>query len=66
MVKLKVADNVAQRRGRQVFDSDHGVFHAIGIQFRVGDLIVDDRIDLHMNVIAGDNRLRRKIENLLL
>ena len=66
LVEFKVTDDVAQCGCRQIFDSDHGMLHAVGIQLRVGNLIIDDRINLHMHVIAGDNRLRRKIEHLLL
>ena len=39
---------------------------AVGVQLRVGYLEVDDRVDLHGDIILGDNGLRREVGYLLL
>ena len=39
---------------------------AVGIELGIGDLEVDDGVDLHGDVILGNNRLGRIVKNLLL
>ena len=34
-------------------------------QLTIGDLVENNRVDLHTNIILGDNGLRREIRNLL-
>ena len=64
-VQFQFADNVTQRRCRQVLDGVHRIFDAVGKQFRVGYLKINDGVDHHRNVVFGDNRLRLKIEHAL-
>ena len=66
LVQLQVADDVAQGGGGQVLDGSHGVFHPVGIQLGVGDLEVDHGINLHGDVVFGDDGLGREIHHLLL
>ena len=66
MVELHIADDVPQRRCGKVFNRRNRALHAVGIQLRVGDLEIDDRVDLHRDVVLGDHGLRREIDDLLL
>ena len=43
-----------------------GPFDAVGVESRGCDLIIDDGVDLHGDVILGDHGLRRIVEHLLL
>ncbi len=65
MVKLKLTDDVTKRCCRKIFDCRNRAFNAVCIELRVCNLIENDRVDLHGNVILCDNGLRRKINNLL-
>ena len=42
------------------------MLYAIGVELGVGDLKVDDRVDLHGHIILGNDRLRGKVHHLLL
>ncbi len=64
MVQLQLADDVPERGGGEVLNRGKGPLHAVGVQLRVGDLKIDDRVDLHGHVVFGDDRLRRKIDDL--
>ena len=66
MVQLHIADDIPQGGGGQAFNGQDGTLHAVGIQLGVGHLVKDDGIDLHGDIILGDNRLRRKVHHLLL
>jgi hypothetical protein len=66
LVELEVADDVAQRGGGQRLHGDHRVLDAVGVELRVGDLVVDDGVDLHGDVVLGDDGLRGIVEHLLL
>ena len=66
LVQLQIADDVAQGGGGQILDGAHGVLHTVGVQLGIGDLEVDDRVDLHGDVILGDQAgWGRKIHHLL-
>ena len=39
---------------------------AVGVQLRIGYLEIDDRVDLHGDIILGDNGLRGEVCYLLL
>ena len=65
LVKLQVADEVAQRRGREVLDRKDRLLDAIGVELRVGDLVVNDGVDLHGDVVLRDDGLRREVRDLL-
>ena len=41
------------------------MLHAVGVQLGVGDLEINDRVDLHGDVILGDHGLGRKVRYLL-
>ena len=66
MVKLKVTDDVTERGGGQILDRLQRLLDTVGIQLRIGDLEEHDGIDLHGDVILGDNRLRIEVRDLLL
>ena len=65
LVQLHIADDVAEGGGCQVLNGVHGVLHAVGVQLGVGDLEINDRVDLHGDVILGDHRLGREVRYLL-
>ena len=44
----------------------HGIFHAVGVQLGVSDLEVDHGVDLHGDVILGDDGLGGEVHHLLL
>ena len=66
LVQLQVADDVAQGGGGEVLNGGHGVLHAVGVQLGVGDLEVDHGVDLHGDVVLGDDGLGREVHHLLL
>ena len=66
LVQLQLADDVTQGRSRQIFDGVHGVFHTVGIELGVGDLKIEDSVDLHGDVVLGDHGLGREICHLFL
>ncbi len=66
LIQLHIADDIAQRGGRQVLNGAHRVLDTVGIQLGVGDLEVDDGIDLHGDVILGDDGLGIEVGHLLL
>ena len=42
------------------------MLNAVGIELRVGDLEIDNGVDLHRDVVLCDDGLRRVVEDLLL
>ena len=66
MVQLHFADDVAQGGGRQALDGGNGLVDAVGVELGIHHLKEHHGIDLHGNVIAGDDRLRGKVCHLLL
>ena len=65
MVQLHLADDVAQRGGRQALDGRDGLVDAIGVELGIHHLKEDHGVDLHGDVIAGDDRLRGEVGDLL-
>ena len=63
--QMTVLEQRVERR-RQIFDRHDRIFHTISKQLRIRDLVKDDRIDPHRDIILCNNRLRRKISNLFL
>ena len=66
LVQLQLADDVTQGGSGQILDGAHGILHAVGVQLGIGDLEVDDRVDLHGDVVLGDDRLGVEVRHLLL
>ena len=66
LVELEIADEVTQRRCREVLDREDRLLDAVGVELRVGDLVVDDGVDLHGDVVLRDDGLRREVRDLLL
>jgi hypothetical protein len=54
------ADHVAQRRDGELFDRRDEVLDLIRRGLGIGDLEVDDRVDVDHQVVLGDHRLRRE------
>ena len=52
-------------RGRERLHGHHRVLHTVGIELGVGDLEVDNGVDLHGDVILRDDGLGRIVEHLL-
>ena len=66
LVQLQLTDDVAQGGGGEVLNGAHGILHAIGVELGVGDLKIDDGVDLHGNIVLGDDGLGVEIRHLLL
>ena len=62
----EATDDVTQRGGGQVLNGTHGVLNTVGKELGVGDLVVHNGVDLHGDVILGDNGLGRIVQHLLL
>ncbi len=60
MVQLHLADHIAQRGLRELLDRVGQVRNLVGRAHRVGDLGVDQRIDLDHHVVLGDHVLPRE------
>ena len=65
-VKFQLTDNISERSCRQVFNRIHRVFNAVGIELRIGNLKIDNRVDHHGNVVLCNNRLGLKVEHSFL
>jgi hypothetical protein len=55
----------AQRRDRDLLDTDDVVRDLVDRGLGVEHLVVDDRVDVHRQVVLGDHRLRRERDHLL-
>ena len=66
MVQLHLADDVPQRGGGQVLDGGDGILHPVGVELGVGNLKIHHRVNLHGDIVLGDDRLGREVDNLLL
>ena len=65
VIEIELADDVAQRRQRQLLEAPRQVLHLVGRAHRIGDEVVDDRVHLHRHVVARDHRLRLDLGDLL-
>ena len=65
VIEIELADDVAQRRQRQLLEAPAQVLHLVGGAHRIGDQVVDDRIHFHRHVVARDDRLRLDLRDLL-
>ena len=59
------ADDVSKRRDGELLDGGHRVGDLIGRGDRIRHLIVDDGVDGDVDVVRGDDRLRREGNDLL-
>lgn len=66
LLQIHVADDVAHGGDAQVLNGGHGPLHPVGVELRVGDLEVENRVDLHGDVVLGDDGLGREVHHLLL
>ena len=64
-VEFQFTDNITKRGRGQVFNRRQRRFYTVSVKLRVGNLEKYDRINLHGNIIFGDNRLRCEINHLL-
>jgi hypothetical protein len=60
LLQRHAADHVAQGGGGQLLDADDVIADLVDRRLWVGHLEVDDRVDVHGQVVLGDHRLRRK------
>ena len=65
LVERHRADHVAERRHREQVDRREVVGDLVRRRLRVGDLEVDDRLDVHDDVVLRDHGLRRERDDLL-
>ena len=65
-IQFQITDDITKGGCCQVFDCHHRIFHTVGKQSGVGNLIEHNRINSHGNVILCDNRLRREVRYLFL
>ena len=65
LLEVERADDVAQRRDGELLDALDEVGDLVDGRLRVDDLVVDDRVDAHDEVVARDDRLRRERDDLL-
>ena len=65
LLERHAADDVAQRRHRELLDRLDVVRDLVRRGLRVVHLEVDDRVDVHDEVVLGDDRLRRERDDLL-
>ena len=66
VVKLKLADDISERCCSKIFNRRNGILNAVSIKLRVGDLIENNGVNLHCNVVLCNNGLRLEVNNLLL
>jgi hypothetical protein len=62
LVEFQIADQVTERGGREVFMAFKGR-STRSVSSWIGHLEVNDGVDLHGDVILGDDRLRREVVN---
>ena len=65
LLQIQGADQVAQRGGGELLDGLDEVRDLVGGVARVGNLVVDDRVDGDHRLVGGDDRLRREVGDLL-
>ena len=65
LIQFQIANDVTQSGSGEGFHSDHGLLHAVGVQLGICNLEIHNGINLHGNVILGDNGLGRIVQNLL-
>src|SRR5699024_130666 len=65
-VEVEVADDVPEGGRRQVLDRRNRAVNAVGEQLRIGNQVEDDGVDLHRDVVLGDDRLGREIDDVFL
>jgi hypothetical protein len=65
LLEVERADDVAQRGDGELLDALDEVGDLVDRRLRVDDLVVDDRVDAHDEVVARDDRLRREGHDLL-
>jgi non-ribosomal peptide synthetase component F len=65
LLQVHAADDVAQRRLRELLDGLDVVLGLVGRPDRVDDLEVDDRVDADHQVVLGDDALRRERDDRL-
>ena len=66
LVQLHLTDDITKSRGRQILKTGNRALNAVGVQLRIKNLTEYDRVDLHGDVIFGNNGLRREVKHLLL
>src|SRR6185312_14819368 len=64
-IELHAADDAAQRRLGELRDREHVVRRAVRSKPRIGDLVVQDAVDLQLRVVLRDADLRRYVERRL-
>ena len=66
LVKLHTADDITKGGRVQILKRADRAVDAVRIEPRVKDLEINDRVDLHRNIVLGDNIRRSEVTDLLL
>ena len=64
LVEFHFADDVAQRRARQGLDGVREVLHRVRGLLRIGDAVIEHRVDVDGDVVLGDDRLAGEVQHL--
>lgn len=65
-VKLKLADNITQRRCGEILKRAHRIYGTVCIQLRIVYAVEYNGVDLHRYIVLGYDRLRGRINDLFL
>src|ERR1043165_3574886 len=65
MVQVHVAHHRAHAGDRQLHDAAHQIIHLVNSLYGIGNLPVNDRVNVNGDVVSSDDGLRRQIEILL-
>ena len=65
LIELHLADDVAERRARERLERKRQILDGVCRLLRIGDAIIDHRVDVDGHVVFGDHRLAREVQHLL-
>src|ERR1019366_5724280 len=63
-IEFHLTDDVAKRGARQRLERIRQVLHGVGGFLRVGDSVVQDRMDVDRHIVLRDHGLTREVEHL--
>ncbi|MCU0649064.1 MAG: hypothetical protein MUF00_13775 [Gemmatimonadaceae bacterium] len=64
LIELDLANDVAQRRARERLEGKRQILHRVSGLLRIGDAVVEHRVDVDRHVVLRDHRLAREVEHL--
>ena len=66
LVEVEITDDVTKGGRGEVFDSGDWIIDAVSVELWIGDLVEGDGVDLHGDVIFGDDALWVEVSDLFL